>query len=61
MHCQACDCLLTDFEATRRSATTGEFLDLCNTCYSSIEDEVPAIERDDLRTVDSIEDDNYED
>ena len=34
MHCRACDCFLTDKEASKRSATTGEYLDLCDDCLS---------------------------
>ena len=49
MRCIACDKELSDFEATRKSSTTGEFLDLCNTCYSSIQDELYSEEREDLR------------
>lgn len=49
MRCIACDKELSDFEATRKSSTTGEFLDLCNTCYSSIQDELYSDEREDLR------------
>ena len=40
--------MLSDFESTRRSASTGEYLDMCNKCYSTIKDEVPALERHDL-------------
>jgi len=49
MRCIACDKELSDFEATRKSSMTGEFLDLCNTCYSSIQDELYSDEREDLR------------
>jgi len=49
MRCIACDKELSDFEATRKSSTTGEYLDLCNTCYSSIQDELYSDEREDLR------------
>ncbi len=49
MRCIACDKQLSDFEATRKSNTTGEFLDLCNTCYNSIQDELYSEEREDLR------------
>lgn len=34
MHCRICDAMLTDFEATRRNANTGQFLDICNVCFS---------------------------
>ena len=49
MRCIACDKELSDFEATRKSSTTGDYLDLCNTCYSSIQDELNSEEREDLR------------
>lgn len=48
MRCLACDRALTDFEATRKSAYTNQFIDLCNTCFSSISDEMQTIERTDL-------------
>jgi hypothetical protein len=48
MRCKACDTLLTDFERTRKSSKTNEFIDLCNYCYKSINSEVQAIERLDL-------------
>lgn len=61
MHCQCCDKLLTDYEATRRSVTTGEFIDLCNQCYSTISKDVLTLDRGDLRhesdDVEYIEDD----
>ena len=37
MRCLACDCLLTDFESTRRSAISGAFIDLCNSCMVPLE------------------------
>ena len=48
MHCQACDTLLSDFESTRKSETTGEYLDLCNHCYETIADVINVDERMDL-------------
>ena len=39
MRCIACDRLLSDFESTRRSLMSGEFMDLCNKCYYNIEEE----------------------
>ena len=44
MHCTCCDRLLSDYESTRKSKTTGEYLDCCNKCYSTIKDVVPTIE-----------------
>ncbi len=58
MRCQACNVALSDAESTRKSATTGEYLDLCNHCLS-------AIDGDDLSVVEGNEqgdsDDDYED
>lgn len=48
MRCYCCDKLLSDFESTRKSVTTGEYLDMCNKCYSTIKDELHAEERYDL-------------
>ena len=55
MRCQACNRALTDFESTRKSATTGEYLDLCNQCFSEISSEIDALEREDLRDQDNTE------
>lgn len=40
MRCKACDALLNEYESTRRSSNSGEFLDLCNYCYKSIEEDI---------------------
>ena len=50
MRCLACNKELTDFEATRKGAYSKQFIDLCNSCYSTISNEINAIERDDLAT-----------
>jgi len=50
---------LSDYEATRKSVSTGQFLDMCNKCYGSISSEVLAIERTDLRHEDDEELDFY--
>jgi hypothetical protein len=57
MRCLACNRLLTDYEATRRSAYTDEFVDLCNGCFSSISEDMNTIERSDL----AHDDDDIED
>ena len=44
MRCLSCNKNLSDQEATRKSATLGDYLDLCNKCFSTISDEVPFIE-----------------
>ena len=58
LRCLACNKNLNDFESTRKSAVTGEYIDLCNTCYHVVEEEVPAKERDDLRSEEELFDDN---
>ncbi len=55
MRCYCCNSLLSDFEATRRSATTGDFLDMCNDCYYTVKDDVDVYERSDLRHESDIE------
>ena len=47
MRCIACDALLNAFEATRKSETTEQYLDLCNKCLSTT-DIISADERYDL-------------
>lgn len=64
MRCKACDCLLTDFEATRKSRESGEYVDLCNRCFETIKGSFPVIERQDLKTWEDSgwnEDDNKND
>ncbi len=58
MRCVACNKNLNDFESTRKSAITGEYLDLCNTCFHQVEQDVPAKERDDLRSEEETFDDD---
>ena len=36
MKCLSCDKILSDREASRKSITTGEHLDLCNSCFEPI-------------------------
>ena len=49
MRCLACNKALNDYEATRKSATTGEYLDLCNHCFHNVEFDIDSLEREDLR------------
>ena len=48
MRCYCCDKILSDFESTRKSVNTGDYLDMCNKCYATIKDELHAEERYDL-------------
>lgn len=61
MRCVACDCLLSNREATRKHLITEEYLDLCDTCLKSVEEviEIPHTDRADLEEV-IIEEENYE-
>jgi hypothetical protein len=43
MRCLSCDVALSDREATRKSLRTGDFIDLCDECFSTIEDQVLTI------------------
>jgi len=60
MRCEACNKLLTDYEATRKDAHTFKFIDLCKTCFEDIKPFVAVIDRKDLITeqdLDTIDDD----
>lgn len=58
MRCLSCNKNLSDFESTRRSALTGEFIDLCNKCYEEIKYDVDTVVREDLRDEESFDDDS---
>lgn len=55
MRCLACNKILNDFEATRKSATTGEYVDLCNHCFHDVEYDIESLEREDLRDEESFD------
>lgn len=44
MRCLACDKRLNDSEATRKYASTGSFVDLCNRCFAYVAEDIPDIE-----------------
>jgi len=58
MRCQCCDKNLNDYESTRKSVSTGEYLDMCNKCYSTVSDDLLSEVRYDL--YDGNEDEEYE-
>ncbi len=61
MRCISCNKILNDFESTRKSALTGEYLDMCNHCFSEIAYDVDTIVREDLREDETLdEDDDYD-
>ena len=55
MRCLSCDKVLSDYESTRRSATTSEFVDLCNRCYFYVKEDLHTIDRTDLVTDDCMD------
>ena len=59
MRCVSCNCVLTDFEATRKSTITGDYIDMCNRCFSTIAEDVNVIERDDLNEGNDDVHENY--
>lgn len=58
IHCQCCDRLLNDYESTRRHGKTLDFLDMCNSCHSSVASDtyLPTVDRKDLRHSMGIDD-----
>lgn len=58
MRCKSCNKILTDFESTRKAATTGDYIDLCNGCFSYIKDDVDVLERFDLTSEDDWHDED---
>ena len=63
MKCLCCDKILTDFESTRKHAVTGMFLDLCQQCFKTVQNEahLPTKDRQDLLSVDDMDDSSVED
>ena len=58
MRCCCCDRLLNDFESTRKSKTTGDYLDMCNKCFSTVSEDLAVVNRTDFEPND-IPDDEY--
>jgi hypothetical protein len=54
MRCICCNKLLTDFECSRKSITTGDYLDMCSECYKHIKDDVTVIENNDLLHIQDV-------
>ena len=54
--CYACDKELNDYESTRKSRVTGEYLDLCDGCFSEVSDVfIDVEERLDLKETEEME------
>jgi hypothetical protein len=56
MRCVCCDKLLTDFECSRKSIHTKEYLDMCTECYRHIKDDVTVIENQDMLHIQDVVD-----
>lgn len=56
MRCKACNKELTEYESTRKSASTGEFIDLCNGCFSYVKDDVYSTENPSLESIQDVMD-----
>lgn len=55
MRCYCCDKALNEFESTRKSAVSGEFLDLCNKCFKGLG--IESVDRTDLNPYAPADDD----
>ncbi len=55
MRCLSCNEILSDFEATRKSVNTNQFIDLCNRCYHTVDDDILSIERGDLEHEETVD------
>lgn len=60
MKCRSCDCILTDAESVRKYDQTEVFIDLCDSCFSYIEDLIvaPEEEADSSQTIMEYENDS---
>jgi hypothetical protein len=47
MRCLSCNVVLSDKEATRKYASSGTYVDLCDHCFTDIADDVAVIEGND--------------
>jgi len=43
MRCISCNEVLSDYEASRRSVRTRQYLDLCNDCFKYVRDDICAV------------------
>jgi len=55
MRCLSCNCELTDEESVKKGINTGEYLDMCYACLSTIP-EVELVDSDGIEVVDEVED-----
>lgn len=60
MRCYCCNRLLSDYESTRKSKATGDYLDMCNKCFNTVSDDIESdeISLDELEEEELRADDN---
>lgn len=46
MKCSCCDVILTTAESVRKFKNSGEYVDMCNKCLSTISDDVQVVDGD---------------
>jgi hypothetical protein len=51
MRCAACDNVLNKKEVSRKSKLTGEYFDLCDICFGTIEDQVQIVEKEEESSI----------
>jgi len=56
MRCKACNKALSEFESTRKSASTGEFIDLCNECFRYVKEDMITTENPSLESIQDLMD-----
>lgn len=44
MRCSCCNKALSDRESTRKGVNTGDYLDMCDNCFSTVSDDFPYVE-----------------
>lgn len=59
MRCLACDKRLNDRESTRKYASSGTFVDLCDRCFSTISEDVPDVDGEVPEDFEDEEDEGY--
>ena len=59
MRCSCCNRNLSDYESTRKSKSTGDYLDMCNKCFGTVSDDFDIIVNPDMSELDE-EDDSYQ-
>lgn len=46
MRCLSCGVILKDHECVRKGSVTGEYIDMCDRCFSTISNEVSDVDDD---------------